>query len=449
MATMRIAATAVEAMKPGDVIWDSQVKGFGIRRRKVDRVYLVKTRISGRQQILTIGRHGRGYWGPESARREAIRLLGLIQNGEDPAAEKRQARNAETLGEFSARYMTEYAEARKKPRTRQEDERLLKLHILPSLGAYKIAAITDTDVTRLHVAMQKTPVAANRAVATLSSIMSWAEKTGERPRGTNPCRFVDRYVEKPKERLLSSEEIARLGEALVAAESDWTGEKKAAWTKRCENQADALLLQGQERKTWLNNRMPQRHTAEDWRAVAFVRLLLLTGARRSEVLGLEWQWIEDAVGRANLPDSKTGPKFLYLASPVMDLLQTLPRDPTSPCILPGDRPGAKFVGVQKPWQRIRALAALPDVRLHDLRHAFASTAVAAGDSLYLVGKVLGHRQATTTERYAHLAPNPIKSVADRTAARLVSLLDTNTGREKEPSGTSDPVSAEDRKHSSV
>jgi integrase len=168
--------------------------------------------------------------------------------------------------------------------------------------------------------------------------------------------------------------------------------------------------------------MPRRGTGEDWRAIAAFRLLIFTGARLNEILSLRWDWIDVAQGTARLPDSKTGAKNLYLPPGAVAVLETLPRMAGNPHVLPGERVGAHFVGIQKPWQRVRALAGLPDLRLHDLRHAFASVAVASGDSLFIVGKILGHRQASTTERYAHLAPDPAKTVADRTAARLADLL---------------------------
>ena len=132
--------------------------------------------------------------------------------------------------------------------------------------------------------------------------------------------------------------------------------------------------------------MPRRDTAEDWRAIAAYRLLIFTGARLSEILTLQWEWIVAAQGTARLPDSKTGAKNLYLPPGALAVLEALPRMAVNPHVLPGDRPGAPFVGIQKPWQRVRALASLPDLRIHDLRHAFASVAVAGGDSLFIVGK---------------------------------------------------------------
>jgi integrase len=427
MATKRITAAVLDEMLPGDVVWDAETRGFGVRYRARDRTFIVKTRIRGVQRILTIGRHGSGAWGPESARREAQRLLGMIRDGRDPATERDEAKAAPTMRALAQRYLDEHAAAHKKPRTREEDARLLKLHILPALGDRRARDIEKPDVAKFHAGMRATPVAANRALALLSAIMGWAENVGERRDGTNPCRHVKRFPEKARETLLTAAELARLGEALDRASRPWTGEAKDAWRAECLAQAAALDMPAAERARWIASRQPRRETAEDWRALAAFRLLIFTGARLSEILTLRWDWIDTASGVARLPDSKTGAKNLYLPPGALAVLETLPRFAGNPHVLPGDRAGAAFIGIQKPWQRVRALAALPGLRIHDLRHAFASTAVAAGDSLFIVGKLLGHRQASTTERYSHLAPDPARAVAERTAERLRAMLAGESG----------------------
>jgi integrase len=426
MATKRITAAIVERMASGETVWDTEVRGFGLRHRVRDQVYLLKTRINGRQRILTIGRHARGAWGPESARREAIRLLGLIRDGKDPATERDEAKTAPNLAAFSARYIAEYARPQKKARTVAEDERLLKLHVLPALGLSKVRDIGKAEVARLHASLQGTPVAGNRAVALLSAMLGWAEKVGERPDNSNPCRHVDRYPEKNRERLLTAPELSRLGDALDRAARGWSDDDKTAWREELERQAETADLPVKERQAWIVARVPIRTSAEDWRAIAAFRLLIFTGARLSEILTLRWDWIDLAQGIARLPDSKTGAKNLYLPPGALAVLEALPRLAGNPHVLPGDKPGAPFVGIQKPWQRVRALAGLPDLRIHDLRHAFASVAVASGDSLFIVGKVLGHRNAATTERYAHLAPDPARTVAVRTSERIAEMLGART-----------------------
>lgn len=343
----------------------------------------MKTRIKGRQNLFTIGRHGKGTYGAESARREAIRILGLIRDGRDPAEERRAARGAITFAAFAARYLEEYALPHKKPRTVIEDRRQLDQRIIAALGKLRLPDITKADIQRLHHSMRAVPVAANRALALVSSILGWAERIGERPDGSNPCRNIEKNKEKPRQRYLSPGELARLGDALMTAE------------------ASGL---------------------EDRRAIAAIRLLLFSGARRSEILTLKWEWIDLQTGIARLPDSKTGARNIFLPAGALEVLNGLPRMSGNPYVLPGDRAAAPFVGVAKPWQRIRATAGLHDVHLHDLRHSFASAAISGGDSLFIVGKLLGHKKFVTTERYAHLADDPAKAAAHRTGARIAAMM---------------------------
>ncbi|HTU54983.1 MAG TPA: tyrosine-type recombinase/integrase [Acetobacteraceae bacterium] len=435
MAKRRITADVVKGLTPGAVVFDTEVRGFMVRHRGGSAIYALKTRIKGRQTVLTIGRHGKGAFGPESARREAIRLLGLIRDGKDIAADRAAAKAAPTLAEFCIRYLNEYAGPQHKPRTFKEEQRLLKLHVLPALGRMKLQDLGKADMARLHSKLHETPVAANRALALLSAVLGWAEKVGQRPDGTNPCRHIDRYPERARERLATAEELARLGEALDRGARGWTAETRVEWRRACEAQAELLGIAEASQEAWVAARQPRRESAEDWRAIAAFRLLAFTGARLSEILTLQWEWIDVAAGVARLPDSKTGAKNLYLPPGALAVLEELPRIAGNPHVLPGDRPGSPFVGIQKPWQRVRALAGLPDLRIHDLRHAFASTAVAAGDSLFIVGKLLGHRQASTTERYSHLAPDPAKAVADRTAERLRAMMEGGKGDVLEMPGT--------------
>jgi integrase len=382
---------AVKALPPpaagNRIVYDSGVRGLGLRVTSAGaRSWIFNYRFRGMERRLTIG--DAAAYPVRLARERAGELRRMLDGGEDPMAARDATRRAPSVADFAARYLAEYAAGHHKPRTRAEEERLLKLHILPVVGTMKLADVGKADAARLHAKAHETPVTANRALAVLSAVLGWAERVGERPDGSNPCRHVDRYPERPRERLLTAEELARLGEALANAESGGVA---------------------------------------DWRAVALVRLLAFTGARLSEILGLRWEWIDLQAGTARLPDSKTGAKTLYLSAPALAVLAALPRHASNAHVLPGERPGAPLVPPQKAWQRIRRTAGLPDIRLHDLRHAFASTAVAAGDSLFIIGKLLGHRQASTTERYSHLAPDPARAVADRTGERLRAMLDGVSG----------------------
>jgi integrase len=319
----------------------------------------------------------------------------------------RRSKNGQLyFGEVAERYLTEFAKPRKKTKSLKADRRNLELHILPRIGDLKLSQIDRPLLIKLHASQQATPIAANRCLALISHIFSRAEKWGLIAVGTNPCRGIDRFRENSRERYLNEEELIKLGDALRTANC---GYLTIDWSSYPRN--DRFI----------------RRSPEDWRAIAAIRLLLLTGARTNEILTLRWAWIDWRQGIARLPDSKTGPKTLFLPEPALRLLEELKtraqRDyPRSPFVLPGDRIATNFQGLFGAWQRIRTIARLKDLRLHDLRHVYASTAVASGDSLYIVGRILGHRRSETTQRYAHLALDPVREVANRTAAKLAGLL---------------------------
>jgi integrase len=391
----KITKRAVDATMPNEkdvFLWDTDLKGFGLKVSPAGgKVYLVQYRLGGREartQRYTIGKHG-SPWTPDKAREEAQRLLGRVANEIDPAKERnaklaahRADAVAPTLAEFAARYIEEYAKPYKKPRTVEEDERNLRLHIAPALGKVKLRDITPAEIAKFHVNGRNAPTNANRCRALLSHLFKMAEVWGERAPGSNPCRYVEKFGERKRERFLSAGELGRLADALEGG----AGEEPPS-------------------------------------AIAAIRLLVLTGCRLSEILSLRWEWIDFERGCLALPDSKTGAKTVPLGAPALRALAELPRQEDSPYVLPAERGDGHFVGIQKPWQRVRTAAGLCDVRLLDLRHSFASIAVSGGDSLYLVGKVLGHRQSRTTERYAHLKDDPLRAVADRTSERIAAIMD--------------------------
>ncbi len=405
MARGKISSLAVSRLKPGQCLWDRAVAGFGVRRQRSSSVYVLKYRFNGRQRFFTIGRHG-SPWTPETARSEALRLLGRIvssENPRDPATERADLNRTATFAEFAQRYLENYAEARKKPRSVLEDRNNLRLHVLPVLGSLRMNDISQSDVARFHVSRRRHPISANRCVALISRMFTIAEKWGVRASRTNPCRGIDRYPEVTRERYLSANEAKRLGTVLDAALAPgWSTASPCPAKKRTSGHY------------------------EDWRAVACIKLLLFTGARLSEILSLKWEYIDWQRGVARLADSKTGRRNLAITTPAIELLNSLPRDLSSPYVLPGNRPGTHFIGIQKPWQRLRSKAALSDFRLHDLRHAFASVAVTNGTSLFMVGAMLGHRHAVTTQRYAHLAPLPVKAAADEAAKAMAAMLGTSS-----------------------
>jgi integrase len=235
--------------------------------------------------------------------------------------------------------------------------------------------------------MQATPAAANRFLNLLSHMFNTAEDWGLRAENSNPCRRIKKYEEKARERFLSPSELARLGAALAEAEA----------------------------------------RGESIYTVAALRLLILTGARLSEILTLRWEWVDVPARLIRLADSKTGAKTIALSAPALAALESIPRQQGNPYVICGRNAGEHLVNLQKPWRRIRKAAGLDDVRIHDLRHSFASVAVAGGMSLPLIGSLLGHTQPATTARYAHLADDPRLAAADAVAATIAARLSGETG----------------------
>ena len=380
----------VKALGTDAIIWDQgtgAASGFAARRQKGEAVnYFIKYRTrDGRQRWHTIGRHG-SPWTPETARAEARRLLGLVASGGDPAGAKAAAKAAPTVEALANRFLTEHAETKRKPSTAKEYRRLVENVILPVLGKRRVADVGRAEITRLHHARRETPTEANRTLALLSTMFNWAERLGERPNGSNPCRHVERFPQRRRERFLSPEELARLGDALAA----WRGSPYVPAT---------------------------------------IKLLVFTGARLGEILGLQWQWINFERGEARLPDSKTGAKTLHLPAPALEVLAGLPRLEGVPYVL-GAKRGTTFV--EEPWRRIRKAARLDDVRLHDLRHSFASVAVAGGMGLPIIGKMLGHTQTQATQRYAHLASDPVKEAAATVAGKIAAAMNSKLSTDVVP-----------------
>lgn len=372
----KISPTSVRQLEPGDELRDAELKGFGARRQLSAITYFVHTRIRGRLRRLTIGRHG-SPWTPETARREASRLLLSIRTGQDPASERDQERARLMFDQVADRFLDVHG-AKLKPRTREEYARLIRIQLKP---AFRNRGLDDIDVAaveKAHAAWSETPRAGNHALAVLSKLLSWAEEHRYRTAGENPCFKIERYRENKRERYLTADELVELGAALDAAEA----------------------------------------AGENPFIIALVRLLVLTGARLSELLTLKWAYVDEQRRMLRLPDSKTGAKTIILSEPALLVLNAIPRLAGNPYVLPGRREGEHLVSVKRTWQQIRKTAGLEDVRLHDLRHSFASVAIDAGGSLPVIGRLLGHSQPATTARYAHVAPSPARELADAVGARI-------------------------------
>src|SRR5262245_36092300 len=393
MAVANVTKRAVDAAKARSVdsyLWDKELHGFGLKVTPAgSKVYLVQYQLGGRKgrtRRVTIGRHGE--LTPTAARAEAKRLLGEIAAGRDPADERDKAKGGKSLAVVLQQFMAEHVRPKLKARSATEYQRTARLHILPRLGRRPLGELKRQDIAKLHHELASTPYQANRTLALLSKFFGWAEKHGLRTDGSNPCRHVEKYREGRRERFLSQAELARLGDALREAETD----------KSCS--------------PWV---------------IAAIRLLTFTGARRNEILTLRWEHVSEAHECLMLPDSKTGRKAIHLNAPALALLQTIPRLESNPHVICGEKPGQHLANIEKPWRRIRKAAKLEDLRLHDLRHSFASVAASGGQSLVVIGKMLGHSKVTTTARYAHLADDPVKAASDAVGRHIAAAMEGVSG----------------------
>ena len=367
----KLTKRAVEALKANGadtVYWDGELTGFGVRIRKSGRKnYVLQTRVDGKLRWFTIGQHGRIT--VDEARAAALEILAATNKGIDPRDANAKREAEPVMAELGRRFLEEYVPVHCKPSTLGEYRRSVTLFIDPAIGDMRISEVQRKDIANLHHDMRDKPYQANRTLGVLSKMFSLAEVWGLRPDGSNPCRHVKRYKERNRERFLSLEETERLGEVLREAEDE----------------------------------MPS--------AVAAFRLLLLTGCRLSEIQFLRWEYVKDDC--IELPDAKTGGRVVPLGPEARTILAGLSREDDNPWVIAGKLPGSHITDLQKPWRRIRARAGLEDVRIHDLRHSYASRALALGESLTMIGKLLGHTQVQTTARYAHLARDSIQTAAAR------------------------------------
>ena len=372
---------AAKAEAKDTYLWDNSLKGFGLKVTPSGRkVYIVQYRIGGRKgrtRRVTLGAHGA--LTTEEARGLAKKALGQVSTGSDPASENDKTRADSLMSVLLCKFDEQHIHVKLKPKSQEDYRRNIRLYIKPNLGHMLANEVTRQDVARLHHALREKPYVANRVLSVLSKFFNWCEKFGYREEGKNPCRYVDKNKEKPRQRFLSKAEQDRLNKALDDAHTD------------------GLISEY---------------------AIYAIRLLSLTGARLSEILKLKWQHVNWENGTLDLPDSKTGEKIIYLNETAKDTLAKIMRQVDNPYVICGARPGQHIVNLQKSWRRIRSMADLNDVRLHDLRHTFASIAVSNGMSLPLIGALLGHSQPRTTARYAHLASGPLKDAVEKIGLQI-------------------------------
>ena len=379
-----VAALKVER---DTVVWDRELTGFGVRAYPTGgRVYVAQARgpkhRNGPKRV-TVGRHD--ILNADEARRRAALIIARIKAGEEPVPEPLAAKlaNGPTVGDLAARYLEEHVAVRCKPKTAKTTRSVVNRHIVPALGKMSLAAVERAHVTDLHHGLSDRPAIANTAVKTLSHMYTLADEWGMVAEGVNPCRSVLKYPARRRERFLTDAEFERLSRVLDEVETE--------------------------------PRAPRG-------AIAAIRLLMLTGCRRNEILSLRWEDVNLGARELTLADAKTGPRTVPLSHSAVRVLAGLPRAPANPWVLPGLKPGAHLSDIEGAWHSIRKRARLGDVRLHDLRHSYASRALALGQSLPMIGKLLGHRQIETTGRYAHLAREPVHEAATRISDSIAAKI---------------------------
>jgi integrase len=379
----RLTKTKVEKLpiKPTEYfVWDDEVTGFGVRVMPSGvRTYQIQYRKGGRTRRSSIGRHG--VVTVDQARLRARELLGLVATGRNPVEELASERRQPTVAMLCDRFLEEPVSLRLKPSTRHGYRQMIRDYIKPALGSFKVKDIERKDIADLHHKRRLYPYQANRMLALLSKMFNLAEMWGLRPDGSNPCRHVPKFKERTRERFLTKPELQRLGEALA----------------QCETEG-----------------------SETPHVVAAFRLLILTGCRLGEIQTLRWDYITPF--GIELPDSKTGARRIPLPQRARGVLAALPRSVGNPFVIEGKLPGSHITDLQHPWRRIRERAGLDGVRIHDLRHTYASHAVCSGMPIQMVGRLLGHTQLQTTLRYAHLADEPVRQAAEENAGLLGAAL---------------------------
>ena len=388
MTTGKISKRTVDALAPGPkdgYIWDVAIKGFAVKvTPRGTRAYLFEYKDRSRKtRRVTVGHHG--IITAEQAREKARALAAEVELGGDPAADRTGHRAAATVSALAEQWLSDHVEARRKSKTLRDYRGWLDRHVIPGIGSMKVPEVQPRDVEKVVHALSDHPTTANRVLAVISSMFTFAIR--RHMLRDNPARGIEKNSEKKRNRHLSADELQRLGGVLITAET------------RGDNQA----------------------------GIDAIRFLLLTGMRRGEVETLQWKFLDWDRGRVSLPDSKTGEKVVPLGQPALDLLSAIRERLEEAGTVNADgfvfigREG-HLVGLPKMWRKWRAEAGLDDVRIHDLRHSFASVGASNGTPLFVIGGVLGHKSTATTERYAHLQEDPAKVAADSISTTIATAL---------------------------
>ena len=381
--TFRITQRSVNALSATErevFAWDRDLPGFGVRVHVNGRkTYVVQSRGPTGLRRATVGVHGDLDAG--GARKRAAGMIDRIKRGEDP--EPRPVAPEPTVGELADRYWRMHVEVNCGPNTAALYRGALHNHIVPSLGEKPIGQVRRDDVAGLHHRLRETPRMADTAILVLGKMFSLAEQWGLMPVGRNPCRSVRRYGAKRRERFLTPDEYRRVGQAL--RESEATG---FVWPP----------------------------------AVTAIRLLMLTGCRRNEILTLRWSDVDRTTRELRIREGKTGPRLVPLTPAVKTVLTGVRRRPRNPWVIVGREPGKRLKHLRYYWCRVRKTAGLDDVRIHDLRHSYATRALSLGEGLSVIGRLLGHTQTASTARYTHVMGDAERAAAAKVGDSIASHI---------------------------
>ncbi len=331
-----------------------------------------------------------------------------MAHGHDPANQKTAERGTPTVAELADQFIADHVRAKRKAGTAEFYRDILDRIVKPAVGTTKADKLTRLQVGRLHSCLADTPFQANRVLAVVGSMYTFAGRAGLVPEGTNPARGIDKFKESRRERFLTGEELERLGGAIREAESTgvpWTIDETKPTAKHVPK--------------------AKRFTKITPFAAAALRLLLFTGCRLREILHLRWEHVDLERGCLFLPDSKSGRKTIILNAPALAVLNGLQR--VGPYVVPGDNPELPRHDLKRPWDAVTQRAGLVGVRLHDLRHTYASFGAGGGLGLPIIGRLLGHAQTATTARYAHLDNDPLRRASEAIASQLAAALDGKRG----------------------
>ncbi len=420
MASGKLTKRIVDAAEPRSsryTLFDAgegSVKGFGLRVYPTGQkswIFEYRSGDGGRRapkQRITLGTVAD--FTPDEARKLADKHRARVKTGNDPARERAQRREAITVEELANAFLADHVAAKRKGGTYDHYADVLDRLVKPSIGKLKAKDVIRADLAKLHLKWKATPFQANRMLAVLGSMFNFGARRGLTPEDFNPARRIERFPESRRERFLSIAELERLGLAIRDAETvgvPWiiNPEKKTKHVPKTER----VSIIGPH-------------------AAAALRLLIFTGARLREILDLKWEHVDFDRGLLLLPDSKTGRKTIVLNAPSLEVLGNLPR--IGVYVIAGDSAGTKDekprADLKRPWAIVSKQAGLEGVRLHDLRHTFASFGAGGGMGLPIIGKLLGHAQSATTARYAHLDNDPLRRASDAIASRLAHAMGEST-----------------------